>query len=447
MADSKRAYHRLAALFFLQFAVWGCFLTSLGQLLGSAGLGAHIPTIYATTGIVSLFSPAIMCHIADRYLSARRTLSICHIIGAIFMLGAWHYAYTHPHMQFTPFYVLYFGFLSFFMPTIPLSTTVAFQKIKAMGNETAQMFPRIRIWGTVGFVAAMWFVNCAYVRDGSFGFTLNEDSPYAATRFQYTSMQLLATSIVGIITALYNLSLPEYGKRQQHPKESLAEILGVDALRLFKQPLLRRFFIIAIFAGVCTQIGNGYATSFISQFASESEYATSLVAGNATMLFSLSNISEAASILVVGYALRRLGIRYTLFIAMAAWTARFALFAFGNPGSGLWMLILSMGIFGIAFNFYNIAGMLYVEGNTDAEHKALGQGLLMMMSTGVGSTVGMVGAGAVINHFCRWHSYGDRSLLVGDWTSVWLIFAAYTLILAVSILLALRHNKKTSAQN
>ncbi len=431
-------YQRLEVLFFLQFAVWGCFLTSLGQLLGSSGLGAHIPTIYATTGIVSLFTPAIMCHIADRYLSARRMLSICHIVGAAFMFCAWHYAYTHPIMQFTHFYVLYLGFLSFFMPTIPLSTTVAFQKISALHGETSRMFPRIRIWGTIGFVAAMWFVNCAYVRNGAFGFTLNEESPYAATRFQYTSMQLLVTAIMGTVTAVYNICMPEHGTPCQNQKESLAEILGLDALKLFKQPKLRQFFIIAIFAGVCTQIGNGYATSFISQFASEKEYATSLAAGNATMLFSLSNISEAASILIVGYALRRLGIRYTLFIAMAAWTARFALFAFGNPGTSLWMLILSMGIFGIAFNFYNIAGMLYVESITDGNHKALGQGLLMMMSTGVGSTIGMVGAGAIINHFCEWRTYGDRSLLVGDWTTVWLIFAAYTFVLALVILPALR---------
>lgn len=441
MSQSKLAYVRLATLFFLQFAVWGCYLTSLGQMLGSAGLGAHIATIYATGGIVSLITPAIMCHIADHYLSARRMLSVCHLVAAIFMLATWHYANTHTTMDFAPFYVLYLGFLAFFMPTIPLSTTVAFLKIKATGNNTATMFPRIRLFGTAGFVAAMWLVNCAYIHQSHFGFTTDESSPFAPFRFQYTSMQLLVTAIAALITAAYNISLPEYGTKSSAPKPKLSEIFGLDAFRLLKQRELRTFFIIAIFAGVCTQIGNGYATSFISQFAAEAQYATSTVAANATMLFSLSNISEAASILLVGLVLRRRGIRITICIAMLAWTARFALFAFGNPGTGLTLLILSMAIYGIAFNFYNIAGMLYVEQNTDNEHKALGQGLLMMMSTGIGSTIGMLGAGAVINHYCTWQSYEHRALLVGDWQSAWLIFAGYTLILAIVALRFLPRKK------
>ncbi len=442
MVTSKCTYVRLSVLFFLQFAVWGCFLTSIAQLLGSAGLGAHVSTIYATAGIVSIITPAIVCHIADHYLSARRMLSICHVVAAIFMFCTWYYANTHSRMHFVPFYSLYLAFLAFFMPTIPLSTTVAFIKINASGNDATKMFPRIRIFGTVGFVAAMWLVNSAYLHDGHFGFTINEASPFAGYRFQYTSMQLLATAVLSLATAAYNIMLPEYGVRSTAPKPSFAQIIGLDALQLFRRPDLRRFFIIVIFAGVCTQIGNGYATSFISQFAAGERYATSAVAANATMLFSLSNISEAASILIVGTVLTRLGIRRTLFIAMLAWTARFALFAFGNPGSGLWSLVLSMAIFGIAFNFYHIAGMLYVERNTTGSNKALGQGLFMMLNTGVGSTVGMVAAGAVVNHYCHWQAHDNRALLVGDWQSAWLIFAAYTLALAVAIFLLLNDKKR-----
>jgi nucleoside transporter len=431
----------LSLLFFLQFSVWGCYLTSLGQLLGTAGLGDHIALIYASTGIMSLLSPAILCHIADQYSTPRRMLATCHFVAAIFMFGAWLYAVTHRQMHFTPFYTLYICFLAFFMPTIPLATTVAFSKIKAHGKETSKAFPRIRMWGTIGFVAAMWFVNSAYVHNGHIGFTLNEASEYAPHRFQYTSMQLLATAIMGIITAAYAILLPEHATHRAHPKsQSLTQILGFDAFKLFKQPELRTFFIFAILIGVCTQIGNGYATSYISQFAALPQYETSAIAANSTMLFSLSNISEAASILLVGITLRKLGIRLTIFLALIAWSARFALFGFGNPGQGLWMLILSMIIFGFAFNFYNVAGMLYVESRTTTEHKALGQGLLMMMNTGIGSTIGMFGAGAIISRHCNWRVVDNRALLVGDWQSVWVILSVYTLLIATAILIFMRRN-------
>jgi nucleoside transporter len=430
---------KLSALFFLQFAVWGCYLTSLGQLLGTAGLGNYISIVYAATGIMSLITPAILCHIADQYTTPRRMLATCHLVAAIFMLATWHYAHTHDRMHFAPFFTLYLGFLAFFMPTIPLATTVAFMNIKAAGHEPGSKFPFIRMWGTIGFVAAMWFVNSAYVHRGHIGMTLNEASVFATHRFQYTSMQLLATSLMGFVVSLYTALMHDNSTHtKRHGKQTLPQILGLDALRLFKQPELRTFFIFAVLIGVCTQIGNGYATSFISHFAALPQYETSAVAANSTLLFSLSNISEAASILLVGIALRRLGIRLTIFIAVAAWSARFALFAFGNPGNNLWMFILSMMIFGIAFNFYNVAGMLYVESRTSNEHKALGQGLLMMMNTGIGSTLGMLGAGAIINHHCSWQQVDNRALLVGDWQSVWLVLAFYGIVIATMVLIFMR---------
>jgi nucleoside transporter len=430
---------RLCILFFLQFGVWGCYLTSLGQLLGAAGLGNHISIVYASTGLMSLVTPALFCHFADTRSTPRRMLALCHAVAALFMLGAWHYAHTHVRMDFAPFYALYVGFLAFFMPTIPLATTVAFVRIKAVGGDTGRAFPFIRLFGTVGFVAAMWFVNSAYVHSGHIGMTLNEASEYAQHRFQYTSMQLLAAALTGFATSVYTYFQPEHNpQRKAASRQTLSQILGLDAFKLFKDRELRTFLIFAMFIGVCTQISNGYATSFISQFAAMPQFETSAVAANSTLLFSLSNISEAASILLVGVALRRLGIRYTIAIALAAWSARFALFAFGNPGSGLWMLVLSMLVFGVAFNFYSVAGMLYVESRTSGEHKALGQGLLMMMSTGVGSTLGMLGAGAIINHHCKWTEVEGRTLLVGDWQSAWLTLSVYTVLIATAVLIFMR---------
>lgn len=439
---------KLSALYFLQFGIWGCYLTCLGQLLGAAGLGSQIAWFYAAVGFVSLIMPAAIGHIADRYISPSRLLGLCHLLGSCAMFGAWTYASFHPQMDFAPFFCIYLLFLACYMPTLALSNTAAFAILKSQGNRPVDVFPKIRIWGTVGFVAAMWFVNSAYLDSGEFGFTMSEQSVHARFRFQYTPMMLLSTSIMELLTAIYTLTLPATPVCRSR-EGGLRAIFGLDGFLLFKFGYLRTFLILAVFSGVCLQITNGFATPFISHFMGLKEYAGSIVAANATMLFSLSQISEAACVLLVGLCMKRFGIKWVMVAALVAWSLRFLLFAFGNPGSGLWMLVASMLVYGIAFNFFSIAGYIYIDQCTDSTHRGFGQGLLMLMSNGVGASLGTLAAGAVVNSFCHWEmvampSGGASRLFMGDWRMPWLIFAAYALLIGLLYLFLFHPKRKSS---
>lgn len=423
----------------------------LRAIARSGGLGGDIAWFYAAVGIVSLVTPALAGHFADRFIPSRTLLGICHLAASTAMFGGWIYASSHPQMEFLPFFLIYLCFLSFYMPTMALANTTTFALLKHDGKMPVDHFPAIRIWGTVGFVAAMWFVNSAYLSDGSFGFTLSDTHPASRFRFQYTPMQLFASAMAGVATGLYSLTLPIVKTEKTGWKASLAEIFGLKSFRLFKVAEARIFLIFAIFAGVCLQISNGYAIPYINHFMGIEKYAGSLAAGNATLLFSLSQISEAVCILLVGVAMKRLGFRWVFFIAMAAWCVRFATLGLGNPDNGLWLFVLSMIIYGIAFNFFNIAGGIFMEKVSDNGNKGFGQGLLMMMSNGIGATCGMICAGAVVNRFCSWQpveiagTQETMRLFMGEWTTPWLLFATYSLIIGLLFLLFTRNSKGKQA--
>ena len=438
---------RLSVLYFLQFAIWGCYLSCFGQLLGAGGLGKDIQWFYAAVGIVSLITPALMGHLADRFFPSLRLLGLCHFCASVIMMGAWIYASSRDHYSFWPFFIIYLGFLAFYMPTMALSNTTTFALLKSRGLRPVDQFPIIRVWGTLGFVAAMWFVNSAFLYNGEFGFTLNDQNPASPFRFQYTPMQLFASSIIGLITALYTFTLPL--SPVPHPGEasSISDIFGFKAFKLFKISSVRTFLIFAVFTGVCLQISNGYAIPFINHFMAFEKYVGSLAAGNATMLFSLSQISEAAFILVTGIAMKRMGFKWVIFCALSAWCLRFLFLGLGDPGEGIWWLVFSMIIYGVAFNFFNIAGHIYMDQKSDHTTKGFGQGLLMMMSNGIGATGGMIAAGAIINHYCQWEmvpspsTSGMMRLFMGDWFMPWIIFAAYALTLALLFALFFRSSK------
>ena len=338
------------------------------------------------------------------------------------------------------------------MPTMALANTTTFALLKREGQQPVDHFPVIRVWGTLGFVAAMWFVNSAYLHDGIFGFTLEDTSPFARFRFQYTPMQLFVSSILGLLTALYTLTLPMVNVPAKGKASTFSDIFGLHAFKLFKIPPVRTFLIFAVFTGVCLQISNGYAIPFVNHFMAFEEYLGSRAAGNATLLVSLSQISEAACILIVGIAMRRIGFKWVITLALLAWCIRFLFLGLGNPGNGLWLLVLSMLVYGIAFNFFNISGHIYMDQMSDRETRGFGQGLLMMMTNGIGATGGMIAAGAIINSYCHWEMVpspsgnGMMRLFMGDWLIPWIIFAAYALAIGLLFIIFFRY-KKTSSRN
>lgn len=427
MKTPKHIKFRLIVMNFLQFAIWGAYLTCIGNYLGKVGLGDYIPWFYAIQGIVSIFMPAIIGIIADRYIQPQKMLGICHLIAGVFMVGCWYLGYDANVSSATPDKVLMIALytlsVAFYMPTLALSNTVAFSILRENNYDTISAFPPIRVFGTVGFIATMWFVNCAtWTQEAGFSFSL--DNP---ERFQYTYMQLLVSGVLGIALAAYSFTLPQC-RIHSKKSNSIIQSLGLDAFKLFKSRQMALFFVFSMLLGMSLQITNGYATPFITSFKGMAEYANTFGANNATLLTSLSQISEALCILLIPFFLHRFGIKKVMLIAMFAWVLRFGLFGIGDPGNGVWMFVLSMIVYGVAFDFFNVSGALFVEKETDKTIQASAQGLFMLMTNGIGASVGTLAAGKVVEHFCIWNSDG---YLVGNWEAVWTIFASYALIVAV----------------
>lgn len=429
---------RLAIMNFLEFAVWGAYLTCMSNYLGSAGLGDLIPWFYSIQGLVSLFMPTLIGILADRLIQPQRMLGICHFLAGLFMIGCWYMGWQtglgNEIENRSLFVTLYTLSVAFYMPTIALSNTVAFSSLNHGGYDTIKDFPPIRVLGTVGFIVLMWFVNCAgYSSEEGFFFGMT-----GTNRFQYTYMQFLVSGLLSLVLALYTLTLPPCPIQKDGKKKSLAESFGLNAFKLFGQKRMALFFIFSMLLGMSLQVTNGYATPFITSFSGIAEYADSFGARNATLLTSLSQISEALCILMIPFFLKRFGIKIVMLMSMIAWVLRFGLFGLGNPGDGLWMFILSMIVYGVAFDFFNVSGALFVEQETDKSIQASAQGLFMLMTNGIGASVGTLAAGAVVNHYCSW----QEGYLIGDWRTTWLLFASFSLVVAILFVLLFRVKKE-----
>ena len=432
---------RLALMNFLEFAVWGAYLTCMGNYLGKAGLGEHIAWFYAIQGIVSIFMPTLMGIVADKFIQPQRLLGICHLLAGGFMLGCWwmgvQAGFGNELSDKSLFIALYTLSVAFFMPTIALANTTAFTILKDNGMDTVKDFPPIRVLGTVGFIMTMWFVNCAVWDNGSFGFTLGE----SAHKFQYTYMQFFVSGIISLVLFAYCFTLPECKIGGKKGKTSFVEALGLNAFKLFKTKRMALFFVFSALLGMCLQVTNGYAGPFITSFKGSSDpvVASSFAANNATLLTSISQISEALCILMIPFFLKRFGIKVVMLMSMFAWVFRFGFFGLGNPAMpGVLLFILSCVVYGVAFDFFNVSGGIFVDQECEPSIKASAQGLFMMMTNGLGATIGTLAAGEVVNHFCSWQ--GDY--LLGDWQTCWFSFAVFALIVGVSFALVFDPKKK-----
>lgn len=408
---------RLTVMNFLQFAVWGAYLTSMGTYLAGVGLGSHIGIFYAMQGIVSLFMPAILGIIADRWVPAQRLLGMSHLLAALFMGGAGYYAMeAGSEVAFGPLFLLYSLSVAFYMPTLGLSNSVAFTALEQAGLDTIKAFPPIRTFGTIGFICSMWLVDLL--------------------GFQANYMQFFTCAVWGLLLALYANTLPGCPVSKGGARKSLVEALGLNAFLLFKQRKMAVFFIFSMLLGVSLQITNGFANPFITSFQAIPEYADTFGVQHANLLISLSQVSETCCILLIPFFLSRFGIKRVMLIAMVAWVLRFGLFGLGNPGSGVWMFILSMLVYGVAFDFFNVSGSLFVDRETDISIRSSAQGLFVIMTNGIGATVGTLSAQAVVNRFVDFSSTEPQ---VAGWSQAWFIFAAYALVVAVVFALVFRY--------
>lgn len=421
-AVGKGIKTRLTVLNFLEFAVWGSYLISMGNFLSHVGLATKIGLFYTVQGLVSLFMPAVIGIIADRWVQAQKMLSICHLIAAIFMTAAGTYCLqVGNQVEFGPLFTLYTISVAFYMPTIGLANSVAYSVLNKAGLDTVKHFPPIRVFGTIGFICAMLIVNFA--------------------GFQSNCMQFFTSAVFGVLLSFYSLTMPSCPINRGSSK-SMAEALGLKAFNLFKERKMAIFFIFSMLLGVSLQITNSYGNPFITGFSEVEQYADNYFAKNANLLISLSQMSETLCILLIPFCLKRFGIKGVMLMSMLAWVLRFGFFGIGDPGSGVWLLILSMIVYGIAFDFFNVSGSLYVDRETDPSIRSSAQGLFMIMTNGIGASVGTLGAQWVVNHFV----YSQTSPVdqLHGWRISWFIFAGYALLVGILFLLIFRDNSHPS---
>lgn len=393
---------RLIVMNFLQYGVWGAWLISLGAYLGG-GLhftGVQIGSFFATMGIASLFMPALMGVVADRWIPAQRLLGMLHLLSAACMI------FAATQTEYMSLYTAVLLGVIFYMPTISMSNTVAYNALTKSGLDTVKDFPPIRVWGTVGFICSMIAVDLL--------------------GFAQSANQLYFSAAIGIVLGLYSFTLPQCEVSRNKPTGSWVDALGLRAFALFKEKRMAIFFVFSMFLGVSLQITNAFANDYLTNFfGSIAEYKGTFGVEHANILISLSQLSETLCILLIPFFLKRYGIKNVMLISMFAWVLRFGLLGLGDPGAGVWMLILSMIVYGVAFDFFNISGSLYVEKETTPEIRASAQGVFMMMTNGLGATIGSYAAGKVVD------MYG--------WPNSWFIFAAYALVVAVLFALVFRY--------
>lgn len=410
-----RLSQRLTVLSFMQFFVWGIWLISLGGYMFAnfnspidPDLGSKVGNTYGTMGLASLFMPAILGIIADKYLRAEIVLGLSHLFAGFSL----YYAST-VHTASEMYWAI-FAVSCFYMPTIGLSNSVSYALLSRENLDVQKSFAPIRVWGTVGFIVAEWAVDLA-------GWTQNNNQFYFAA---------LAEACV----ALYCFTLPPVTVSRTADGKSIATRLGLDAFQLFKNPMMAKFFLFAMFLGGALQITNMFGNPFLGDFGNNPLYADSFAVKHSNILISLSQISETLFILAIPFFLRKFGIKQVMLFSMIAWVLRFGLFGIGNPGTGLVFLLLSMVVYGMAFDFFNISGSLFVDKEAKPGMRASAQGLFMLMTNGLGAILGGWFAGEIVDAFTN--ASGSK-----DWTSIWFSFAGYAAAIAMLFLVLFRYKR------
>ena len=432
---------------FMQFYVWGAWLITISNYWFDTKEwgGAEFGAIFSTLGLASIFMPTLTGILADRWINAERLYGILHLLGAgtLFCL---------PMVEDpgTFFWVMFLTMICY-MPTISLSNSIGYNVLKSNGYDVIKVFPPIRVWGTIGFIAAMWTTNL--------------------TGSKASAGQFYIAGIAAVILCIYSFTLPACPPYKDQQKKSLKMMFGLDAFKLFTNYKMLLFFFFSMFLGAALQLTNMYGDTFLSDFQKFPEYYNSFVIEYSTIIMSISQVSETLFILAIPFFLKRFGIKRVMLISLFAWVLRFGLFAYGNPHDGLWMIILSCIVYGMAFDFFNVSGSLFIETNTDSKIRSSAQGLFMMMTNGFGAILGSTVSGYLIDKYFTFRFHDVPSLLsflnttvdnpaykdlikynqvlpdntyksvveIKDWQPIWLWFAAYALVIAILFAVLFRH--------
>lgn len=406
---------RLTVMSFLQFFVWGAWLLTIGTYCFNAKhwTGAQFGAIFSTLALSSLFMPALTGIIADKWLNAEKLYGILHILYGLVLF------YVPKVNDPDTLYYVIFAAMICYMPTISLSNSIAYTILKNNQYDVVKVFPPIRVWGTIGFIVATWVTNLS----GS----------------KANANQFLIAGAVAIVLGIFSFTLPKCPPQKSISKDaSIIEQLGLSAFKLFSNYKMALFFIFSMFLGAALQLTNMYGDSFLDDFGKIPQYADSFVVKYSTIIISISQVSETVFILAIPFFLKRFGIKNVMLISMLAWVLRFGLFSYGDPAGGLWMIVLSCIVYGMAFDFFNISGSLFVETTTDSSIRSSAQGLFMMMTNGVGAWLGSKISGWMIDEYYT-------TAAGKNWAGIWLAFAIYALIVAIVFAVMFKHKHDPKA--
>ena len=408
---------RLTILSFMEFFIWGSWLITIGAywFQNRQWSGAEFGAIFSTMGLSAIFMPAITGVIADRFINAERLLGICHLLGAAVLLFL-----PEVNDPSTFFWVILL-YMLFYMPTISLANTVSYTVLVGAGKSIVTDFPPIRVWGTIGFIVAMWIVSLL--------------------RIETSALQFYVAAAASVGLGMYAFTLPACPPRAEVKKsDSFVSLFGLQAFSLFKDVKMALFFIFAMLLGAALQLTNAYGDTFLHDFDKIETYQNSIAVQYPAIIMSISQMSETLFILAIPFFLKRFGIKRVMLISMVAWVFRFGLFAYGNPGEGLWMIVLSCIVYGMAFDFFNISGSLFVDTQVKESIRASAQGIFMMMSNGFGAWLGSTISGLVIQNY---FTNPDQSM---NWKEIWLSFAGYSLVVALLFAVLFRHRHEPTAK-
>jgi NHS family xanthosine MFS transporter len=403
---------RLTLMNFLQFFIWGSWLITISAywFQNKQWSGADFGELFSTLGISSIIMPAFVGIIADKWINAERLLGLLHILGAITL-----FCLPMVNDPKTMYWVMLIN-MCCYMPTISLANAVSYAALKSNNYDVVKVFPPIRVWGTIGFIIAMWTVSLLH--------------------FETSAYQFYVASAAALILGIYSFTLPKCPPQvRTADKKGVLEKLGLEAIGLFKQYKMAMFFFFAMLLGAALQLTNMYGDTFLHDF-NIPKYADTITVKYPAIIMSISQISETLFILAIPFFLKRFGIKNVMLISMFAWVIRFGLFAYCDPAGGLWMIVLSCIVYGMAFDFFNISGSLFVETETDPKIRASAQGLFMMATNGIGAFLGSKLSGWMID------KYFTTAEGAKNWHGIWITFAIYSLIVAVLFAVLFRHAHK-----
>jgi NHS family xanthosine MFS transporter len=409
---------RLILMSFLQFFIWGSWLITIGAywFQTKQWSGAQFGAIFSTMGIAAIFMPSIMGIVADKWVNAEKLYGLLHILGGIVL-------FTVPMVNnpTAMFWVMLLNMM-FYMPTLALSIAVAYTVLKSRGGDVVKDYPPVRVWGTVGFIVALWVISLL--------------------KIETSASQFYVASGAAFLLGFYAFTLPACPPRLgKGENKSMVDAFGLKSFTLFRNRKMAIFFIFAMLLGAALQLTNAYGDTFLHDFARIRQYKDTLAVKYPAIIMSISQISETLFILAIPFFLKRFGIKQVMVISMVAWVLRFGLFAYGDPGPELWMIVLSCIVYGMAFDFFNISGSLFVETQTDPTIRASAQGLFMMMTNGFGAVLGSSLSGLIIQKYFT-GADGNK-----DWHDIWLSFSLYALVIAVLFIVLFKHRHDRDAVN